>query len=408
MSSAAVRQWLLEHTPLEPTLLAGAGFDALVAERISVVTDGDECAYIHALDRAPDEVERLTADIAVPETWLFRYPRSFDLLVEVLRRHAVRATEARMCSIGCATGLEPYSMAMAALHAGWSPEHVRIDAFDRNPDALAIAAAGAYGPAAIRSEIPAWAANHLEHDADLIRIDHQIRAMVRFLRIDVTASGIQGPYDVVFCRNMLIYLNASARARLVREICAALTQGGALFVGHAEQFLRAEPLLSPIAAPHAFALERIEAPARQAIVTVRPASPAEFASEPPTAAPLTPPALLPRTPPAPPPSASASLAEARSLADAGHMGESERLIRSIIERNGPSASAMELLGLIRMAANDADTAKRLFEQAVYLEPHRAACLLQLAMIAERTGDRQRAAAYWDRARRASAAQENIP
>jgi chemotaxis protein methyltransferase WspC len=87
------------------------------------------------------------------------------------------------------------------------------------------------------------------------------------------------------------------------------------------------------------------------------------------------------------------------------MGESEAMVRSIIAQRGPSAGAFELLGLIRMAANDVPGAKRLFEQAVYLEPARTASLLQLAMIGERAGDPHRAAAYWERARRASATQE---
>jgi cytochrome c-type biogenesis protein CcmH/NrfG len=63
---------------------------------------------------------------------------------------------------------------------------------------------------------------------------------------------------------------------------------------------------------------------------------------------------------------------------------------------------MELLGMIRMSANDTAGAKRLFEQAVYLEPTRSASLLQLALISERSGDARRAATYWDRARRAPA------
>jgi chemotaxis protein methyltransferase WspC len=99
------------------------------------------------------------------------------------------------------------------------------------------------------------------------------------------------------------------------------------------------------------------------------------------------------------------LAAARDLADAGRMAESREMVRSIIARDGPSAVALELLGLVSIAADDVAGAKRLFEQAVYLEPQRAACLLQLAMISERAGDPQRASMYWDRARRASAAWE---
>jgi chemotaxis protein methyltransferase WspC len=415
MSGSTVRQWLLEHTPLEPSLLEGAGFAALVAERIATVARGDESLYIAALGQSPDEVERLTAGVAVPETWLFRYPSSFELLVDVLR-HQSAAKSLRMCSVGCATGLEPYSMAMAAVHAGWSPDRVRIDAFDRNPEALAIATAGIYGPAAIRGEIPGWATGFLERVAGAIRIDAGIRAMVRFTQIEVTASGIQGPYDVIFCRNVMIYLSAPARTRLVREICAALAPGGVLFVGHAEQFIRGEPTLRPVAAPHAFALQRVDGvveprgplgrtptkidateASSKLLASVRPS---------PRPSPVAPTRAV--VPLAAAPSAVErrdDLLDARALADAGRMAESEAVVRSLIAHRGPSAGALELLGLIRMAANDVPGAKRLFQQSVYLEPERAASLLQLAMISERAGDPHRAAAYWERARRASATQE---
>jgi chemotaxis protein methyltransferase WspC len=412
MSDPTVRRWLMEHTPLEPTLLEGAGFDALVAERVATVARGDASAYIDALASSPDEVERLAADIAVPETWLFRYPNSFTLLVDVLRRRAADAP-LRMCSIGCATGPEPYCMAMAAVHAGCSPEYVRIDALDRNPEALAIAAAGAYGAASIRGEIPAWATEFLGRETGTIRIDARIRGLVRFVRVDVTAAALGGTYDVIFCRNVLIYLNSGARTRLVQEICAALTPGGVLFVGHAEQFIRAEPLLRPIAAPHAFALQRTEGPvapgAAQRTCPAPPGkretpallpTPARPSPRPSTGTPVRPaPAVRPG------PSAGSDLGAARELADAGRMAESEAMVRSLIARRGPSAAALELLGLIRTSENDATGAKRLFEQAVYLEPDRAACLLQLAMLSERAGEAQRASMYWDRAHRASATRE---
>jgi Tfp pilus assembly protein PilF len=96
-----------------------------------------------------------------------------------------------------------------------------------------------------------------------------------------------------------------------------------------------------------------------------------------------------------------SLETARLLADAGRVRDAEVMVRSIIARRGPSAPAIELLAMIRMSVNDAPGAKRLFEQAVYLEPARAASLLQLAILSEAAGETARAAAYWDRARRAS-------
>ena len=85
MTHSSVRRWLEDHTLIEPTLLEGLGFESLVAERVATF-GGSEPAYIAELASSPDELDRLIAGIAVPETWLFRYPRSYDLLLDFLRR----------------------------------------------------------------------------------------------------------------------------------------------------------------------------------------------------------------------------------------------------------------------------------------------------------------------------------
>jgi len=406
MKYPSVRRWLLEHTSLDPALLEGAGFETMVAERVSAMGAGSEAAYVTALDGRSDEADRLTGGIAVPETWFFRYPQSFRLLGEYLeRRRGGRSDSLRMRSIGCASGEEAYSMAMAALHAGWPPDSIRIDAYDRNSHVLRRAEAGEYGASSIRAEIPIWAVQYLRRSGGRIEVDSGVRRLVRFVRVDVIQSGTvaeEGPYDVTFCRNLLIYLNADARSRLLQAIIASMSPDALLFVGHAEPLLCTGLPLRPISAPHAFALEPV-ASARAAEIS-RPTPRVE--------APWTPMRPIAElTPPRPVPqrveSADTSdtteptLDRARCLADAGRAGESESMARAILARNGPSAGALELLGMIRMAANDAPGARVFFEQAVYLEPTRAASILQLAVIGERQGDPRRAAALWDRARRLS-------
>jgi chemotaxis protein methyltransferase WspC len=409
MTHMAVRRWLEEHALVEPSLLGNTGLDTVVAERVSAF--GGEPAYIEALARSPDEVDRLMAGIAVPETWLFRYRRSYDLLLEFLeRRLASGQPTLRMLSIGCATGQEPYCMAMTALHAGWPADRVSVHALDRNSGFLQAAAKGEYGPSSIRTDIPGWAMPFLQRRGDAIVIATPARDLVRFTRADITDPAAlrgTGPFHVIFCRNLLIYLNARARASLLDAICAELAPEGLLFVGHAEQMMRGGSPLRTVAAPHAFALERCESvPAPQ----VPPARRSPTRPDPPRGPHPAP--TKPRSPavPGPDPGPEDSLETARGLADSGRTQDGEAMIRSIIARSGPSADAIELLGMIRLSANDTPGAKRLFEQAVYLEPSRATSLLQLAIMCERAGESRRAEAYWDRARRASTAtaQERRP
>jgi len=405
MSYPAVRRWLVEHTSLEPSLLDGAGFESLVAERLRAAGSESETAYVEALDGSVDEVDRLTGGIAVPETWFFRYSESFRVLGEFLsRRLQSGAGWLRMMSVGCASGEEPYSMAMTALHAGWEPGAITIEALDRSQDVLRRAGSGEYGAFSVRTEVPAWALAYLHRAGDSIVVDPGVRSLVRFVRADVVQPGALagvGPCDVIFCRNVLIYLGAEARVRLLDAVCAALAPGGLLFVGHAEPLLCGASPLRAVAVPHTFALERtggVAAPVNQPARV----SPARVHARPG-------PAPVAATRPAPP-EAEPTLKDARDLADAGRPGESERVLRTIIARRGPSAPALELLGVLRMGAADAAGARVLFEQAIYLEPARPVSLLQLALLSERAGDARRASLLWDRARRASAAEgeEHLP
>jgi chemotaxis protein methyltransferase WspC len=408
MTYKTVRQWLIDHTSLEPSLLEGAGFDSLVKERIASCGSGDETAYVTGLDQANDEIDRLTAGIAVPETWLFRYPRSYERLVEHLHRlHVSGSTSLRMVSLGCATGQEPYCMAMCAVHAGWPAERVRIEGIDRNCEFLRSAYSAQFGAASIRTEIPDWAMHFLRRTGEMIGIEPTIHSIVRFKQADVTDSTFtldDASYDVVFCRNVLIYLNAAARVRLLKIICAAMKPDGLLFVGHAEHLIRCGELLRPVRSPHAFALERtpIESADSKKFTMATTPAPRRTASAPNGAIGRFEPATTPRvnSPSSPPPpKPEETLERALALADAGATDEVESMIRSIIARRGPSASAYELLGMIRMTENDINAAKRSFEQAVYLDPDRVTSLVQLAIISERLGDSRRAGVMWDRARR---------
>ncbi|MBN8597908.1 MAG: hypothetical protein J0L78_09565 [Planctomycetes bacterium] len=416
MMYAQVQKWLTERMSLDASLLQGAGFESLVAERLRACGCGDELGYLALLARSGDEGELLAGSIAVPETWFFRYPRSFELLVEYLERMLrAGAPMLRLVSVGCASGEEPYGMAMAALHAGWTEDRVQIDGFDRSEAALARARAAEYGSFSIRHEVPGWAVGFLKHEGGRIAVCDRVRSMVRFERADVLDRRVLaqgGPYGAVFCRNVLIYLDAAARARLLDSIAETLAEGGLLFVGHAEQMVAVSARMRRIENSHAFALERVrgvESTGRESagggVVAVRSAERRgaekipvrergiEFraGSIPAAATRAGGPAIA--TP------VEATLEGARELADAGRVRESEEMIRAIVARKGPTAAALELLGTLRQASKDPAGAKTLFEQALYLEPARTTSLLQLALIYESNGDASRAERMWERVRR---------
>lgn len=409
MSLHELRRRLVERGSLEPELIAGPSFERAVAERAG---PGGFDHYISVIDRDPDEFDRLVSEVAVQESWFFRYIESF----EELRRRLIALPKPgplRMASVACAGGEEPYSMAMTALATGWGADgdgRCEILALDRSPVAIAKASRARFGPASLRAGVPGWASRYFEREDAGAGVAAAVREMVRFQRADLTAPGALGggSFDFIFCRNVLMYLHPAARARMTETVFDALAPGGVLFTGHAELSLWSGLPLRVAVVPHAFMLERAQSgqPPASSPRTRWDAGPIPF----------TPRALASAPPPAPPQRAAAldsaqayvkeqvrtlsPLQRARELADSGRLDEAQAVLGAAVTESAPTAEALELLGVLRVSTGDDQGAGTAFQQALYLDPTRVVCLLQLAMMCERSGDARAAEAYWARARRA--------
>lgn len=191
----------------------------------------------------------LEDSITHSETHFFREPHHFAYLSDELlprwRREAdqgLRPRRLRAWSAACSTGEEPYSIAMSLLAAfpegsGWD---LSILASDLSTRALAQAAAATW-PIEKAAEIPTT-----DLRASMLRgtgaregqmtAGPAIRALVQFARLDLTTSDVfgVGPFDLLFCRNGLIHLDARTRERVLQALLQRLVPGGHLFLGHAE------------------------------------------------------------------------------------------------------------------------------------------------------------------------------
>jgi len=142
-------------------------------------------------------------------------------------------------SAGCASGEEPYSIAMTLRSLpGDAARGTTIRAVDVNPAMLAIARRGRYRAWSLRETPPAMRARWFRAEGDLLALDDAIRAAVAFeernLGADDPALWTPGAYDVVFCRNVMMYFTPQGARALVERIASALAPGGLLFLGHAE------------------------------------------------------------------------------------------------------------------------------------------------------------------------------
>ncbi len=173
-------------------------------------------------------LELLAEHAVVGETSFWRHAEG---LAALARRLVGRAGPLRLWCAGCATGEEPYSLAMALLEAGREVAGDSILATDLSRRALARAEAGTYRPRALRRLPEGLRARWLRPVEAGFRVDPRVAAPVTFLRHNLLDPPPPGPFDAVLCRNAVIYFEPEvARAALAR-LAGALAPGGVLLTG---------------------------------------------------------------------------------------------------------------------------------------------------------------------------------
>lgn len=396
---------------LEATLLGPGSIERAVRERLAACKLTDIERYWSRLIESPEERQELIDAVVVPETWFFRDRGAFEALVghSLAQWRASRALRPmRLLSVPCSTGEEPYSMAMALLDAGLEGASFHIDAFDISERSLGVARAATYRRNSFRGESLEYRARHFEAQGDSFRVRPAAAASVRFRRVNLldpgTASG--AVYDVVFCRNLLIYFDRETQDRALRILASLLTAEGTLYLGPSEAGLALAHRWRAIRMPSSFAF-RLPEPE---IVAAQPAAAAPAKKVAARAAALRTPPRPRRAEPAPAPSAplaaratgEALLSDAARLADQGRYDEARSRCESFLQQHGPSAHVMFLLALVRGAQGDVASAASLYRKALYLDPTHHDAMLHYAMLLERRGDTDAARVMRERIRRRSA------
>lgn len=363
----SLEAWIRATLPLHPSVLAHAvqqARGAAVAARMS------EHAWTERLQSDPMELERLVATVVPPETWLFRHAPAFECVREHLR--AVGSRRVRILSLGCATGAEAFSLAATALACGHGAGSCEIVAVDWCPAHLARAAEGVIPPLAQRGPLPAWAMRHFHADRHgSLRLSPEGMALIRWVRDDITSDRMSPDCDVVFCRNVAIYLDDDARDRLARNLAACTRENGLLCVGHADPPRMTSDAFRVRSVPGAFAYERVGSRS----CAERTPAPRAFN------APATVPAPMGPVAPTEP-----SLSRAQALADAGALSEASAMLQRIVSTHSVDPPAWHLRGAVHLARGERAEAEACFRKVVYLQPDHALALLQLSVFADDRGD----------------------
>jgi chemotaxis protein methyltransferase CheR len=222
--------------------------DRRIADRMRATQEADFRSYFGRLRSQPGELEQVINAFTVNETYFYREPHQFACMSRSLLPLLVKGREAgsrvRILSDPCSTGEEPYSVAIWLLE-NWplvDAYNIEIVGADIDTAALEQAREGWFEPRSLSRLPGALVESYFEpHDSGRRRIIRDLRESVSFTAanlIDGASMSPLGRFDLVFCRNVLIYFDEAARRTAAEHLFHALVPGGYLLLGHTESMGR--------------------------------------------------------------------------------------------------------------------------------------------------------------------------
>ncbi len=192
--------------------------------------------FFRSLYAQPDELEKFTNYLTINVSSFFRDPHAYKLLRTAILPELVKKRSAlRIWSAGCSRGQEAYSVAMLLIDLCGPQHNHRILATDIDRNALAWSKAGGpYTSDDIQHVLPHMKLEYFEARENQFWLKENLRHQVHFQHHNLLSDQLSGQFDLIICRNVVIYFQASAKEQLYRRFYDKLRQGGILFVGSTE------------------------------------------------------------------------------------------------------------------------------------------------------------------------------
>jgi chemotaxis methyl-accepting protein methylase len=228
--------------------------DRFVSDRMRALGMTMVESYVSlAADPTRPEQRKLIDAITVPHTWFYRDPEQLRVIAGLL--HTAPAGPLSVWVAGCATGEEAYTLAMIGRRIG---RELWVLATDVNETALAAARRGVYSALSVR-DVPEAERHWVPQRERGFVVDDALRSSVRFQRhnlVDPPPQAPRGAWDLVVCRNVLIYFASGAARRLLARFARSVREGGALVVGASEVVFEPPPGLELVSADNRLVLRR--------------------------------------------------------------------------------------------------------------------------------------------------------
>jgi chemotaxis protein methyltransferase WspC len=359
--------------------------------------------YLGHLQDSPQEWEALIDSVIVPETWFFREPESFAflkryVLFEWLPKTPQRAL--RVLSVPCATGEEPYSIAIALSEAGLTSTQIHIDAVDISKQCLLKAQRAIYNKYSFRGSNSSFPERYFQLTDSGYHLRESVKNMVNFINGNLANPDFlidTQSYDVIFCRNLLIYFDSATKEQTIRILERLLVAEGLLFVAHAEAGLLMKNQFVAVRQSSAVVYQKLSnhqsfVEKTSTISSIHKSTrdfqlTAQNPNQP----------ITDTTQPEKLSSSTQDFLElARTAANQGHLDEAAQICNDYINQNRVNAEAYVLLGQVQQAIGQNEKATQFFRKAIYLQPNNEAALTHLALLQEQQGDIDSASLLWQR------------
>ena len=408
MIQAKIESLLQEKIGVAASILGSREMARSLEKRRLACRLPDLQTYWQKLQTSAQELDELIELVIVPETWFFRDTKPFIFLADYIKSEWTlnkSKSSLRLLSIPCCTGEEPYSIAMTLLNAGLSPNQFLIDAVDISKKSLTKARQGLYTRNSFRGDDLAFRSHYFTEVGDKFQLCDRVKNTVNFMQGNLVASdclGDKAPYDVIFCRNVLIYFEQKERQRSMVNLERLLADRGLIFVGHAETGQVSPSTFEPMHHSRAFAYRKIaqnnpksQAQSQQTkglsnkndysqshhklglqtTVNSKPKISKQLAT-----------AMLLSSEQKPKLPKIINLASIRELVDTENLSEATKLCEVYLQQNSTDVEAYVLLGQIYQSQGMEIQAEKSFQKALYLEPNQYSALVHLTLIAENRGD----------------------
>lgn len=350
----------------------------------------DRCEeYLDRLNEDASEMQNLIEAVIIPETWFFRDIIAYEKLLKYLKKNKLTETyndksPLRILSIPCSSGEEPYTIAMLLADNGFCDNEYKIDAVDISENLIRHAQQGIYGKNSFRTEDLSFIKRHFTPLDEKFLISERMKSLVNFKNSNLMSSSFlpgHEIYDVIFCRNLLIYFDAPTQAQVFMVLARLLKDDGILILGHAESSQRSAGVFEAAHELGAYinrkTTKKPPLPGARKNITntdvIKNQSPETLQVEPAQAGP-------------------AQNAEINELEDAfvqannGNIEEAMNLANNYIKRDRFSSRAHYLLGLLYDTAGNTDLADEYLKKSLYLDPNNIETLIHLSLMAEQRGD----------------------